>query len=57
MLVFHVLCNDIFNEGGLSGAWPAEDVQAASPLHVAYFDFFYGRSYTFDHTYKFMTES
>ena len=36
MPIFDILRNDIFNEGGLAGAWSAEDVQAAAPLHVAY---------------------
>ena len=40
MPIVDILRNDIFKEGGLPGAWPTENVQAAAPLHVAYVDFF-----------------
>jgi hypothetical protein len=38
MPIIDTLEKDIFHEGGLARDWPAEDVQAGAPLHVAYFD-------------------
>jgi hypothetical protein len=40
MPIVDILRNDLFNEGGFPVACPAEDVQAAAPLHIAYSDFF-----------------
>ena len=40
MPIVDILRNDLFNEGGFPVACPAEDVQAAAPLHVAYGDYF-----------------